>query len=81
MASINRPNKEALTKAIDIFREHMRPFITRCLRRLRAESVSEAVAKTLDDQQVREFRRSLKRAGDLESAIDVNIFPRLVSHY
>ncbi len=81
MGLINRPNKEALTKAIDIFREHMRPFLTRCLQRLPAESTSEAITKTMDDQQAREFERNLERVGDLESAIDVGIFPRLVSHY
>ena len=81
MTSYSRPNKEALTRAIDIFREQMRPFLTRCLRRLHAESLSEAITKALDDQQAREFERNLKRVGDLESAIDVSIFPRLVSYY
>ena len=34
MAAIDRPYKEALTKAIDIYREEMRAFLTRCLRRI-----------------------------------------------
>lgn len=81
MTSYSRPNKEALTRAIDIFREQMRPFLTRCLSRLHAESMSEAITRMLDDQQAREFERNLKRVGDVESAIDVSIFPRLVSYY
>ena len=81
MAIVERPNKEALTKAIDIYREHMRPFVTRCLRRLSDKPASEAIMEALDDHQSREFERNLKKVGDLESAIDVGIFPRLVHKY
>ena len=81
MTIVDWPNKEALTKAIDIFREQMRPFLTRCLRRLPDKPASEAIIEALDDQQAREFERNLKNVGDLESAIDVSIFPRLVYAY
>ena len=34
MATIHRPNKDALTKAVDIYRDAMRAFIIRHLRRV-----------------------------------------------
>ncbi len=75
MAAIDRPYKEALTNAIDIYREEMRAFLTRCLRRIPEQSVSEAIRQVLNDQQLNDFDRSLQKKGDLESAIDVSHFP------
>ena len=81
MAAIDRPYKEALTNAIDIYREEMRAFLTRCLRRIPEQSVSEAIRQVLNDQQINDFDRSLQKKGDLESAIDVGHFPRLVQNF
>ena len=82
MAEISRPNRDALARAIDIFRDVMRPFLIRCLVEAPGVSPTEAVRRTLrHEQQVADFNRNLEQRGDLESALDVNHFPRLVDDY
>ena len=79
MVAISRPNRDALIKAIDIFRDVMRPFLIRSLERAHGLSVEEAIRQSLpNEQQALDFKRNLQQNGDLESAIDVNQFPRLV---
>ena len=41
MQTTNRPNEDALRQAIDIYRDAMRPFIVRQLRRVRGAKVEE----------------------------------------
>ncbi len=82
MVAINRPNRDALTKAIDIFRDVMRPFLIRSLRREHGPNVEEAIRQSLQyEQQIIDFERNLQQGGDLASAVDVNHFPRLVEHH
>ena len=78
MAAIDRPNKDALSRAIDIFRDAMRPFLLRCLRRVRGASVEAVIKRSLSPHQADMFTRSFLRNNDLASAIDVNFFPQLV---
>ena len=82
MVPINRPNRDALVKAIDIYRDEMRPFLIRSLSRAPGPNVEEAIRKSLQfEQQIFEFDRNLQQGGDITSAIDVNHFPRLVEHH
>ena len=78
MVTVDRPNKDALSKAIDIFRDAIRPFVIRNLRRLRGATVEDAVRRSLSPHQADAFGRDLRQAGDLASAIDVNFVPPLV---
>ena len=80
MATINRPNRDALSKSIDIFRDAMRPFLIRCLRRARGASVDVAVRRSLSSHQASTFDQNLKDSNDVASAIDVNSFPPLVQN-
>lgn len=80
MNTINRPNRDALQKALDIYRDTMRPFLVRCLRQVRGTNVQEVISRSLGNRRADEFERVLTRsAGNVESAIDINDFPTLVS--
>ena len=81
MDIVERPNKEALTKAIDIFRDDMRTFLVRSLSDAPARSEQVAIEQALRNGQIDSFARNLSRADDLESAIDVVIFGRLIVCY
>ena len=74
----DRPNKKALSEAVDIFRDAMRPFLVRGLKRVPRSNLEATVRRSLSPRQVDEFDRNLGRHRDLESAIDVNYFPKLV---
>ena len=78
MQTTNRPNRDALMRAIDIYRDAMRPFIIRQLKRVPGASVEELIERGLGGRQMDEFYRRLAEDSDLESAIDLNYFPRVV---
>ena len=77
-ASPTTPNKDALAKAIDVFRTAMRPFATRELRRVPGGRLEAVVAASLNDRRRAEFERAVQRGASVEDAIDVNDFPHLV---
>ena len=80
MNTINRPNRDALQKALDIYRDAMRPFLVRCLRQVRGMNVEDVINRSLGNRRADEFERALTRStGNVESAIDINDFPTLVS--
>ena len=78
MATVERPHKDALSRAIDIYRDVMRPFILRCLRRVRGSTVEEIIRRSLQPDQANTFDQNLRRGSDLASAIDVSNFHHLV---
>ena len=78
MQTTNRPNRDALMQAIDIYRDAMRPFIIRQLKRVQGTSVEELIERGLGDRQADEFYRKLDENNDIESAIDLNYFPRVI---
>ena len=80
MVTTERPNSDALYKAINIYRDAMRPFLLRCLKRVRGTTVEAAVSRSLSLYQSDMFGRTLQQTGNLASAIDVNYFPPLVQH-
>ena len=81
MTTIERPNKDALSRAIDIYRDSMRPFVLRTLRRIPNSNVETIIQRSLHDRQAGSFRDALAAGNDLESALDANYFPVLVSNH
>ena len=70
-----RPNKTALVEALDIYRDAMRPFIVRRLRRVPGKKVEDCIkAVFAGERDMREGRR-------VEESIDINDFPKLVKVY
>ena len=78
MVTTERPNKYALSRAIDIYQDTMRPFLIRCLKRVPGSTVEVAIKNSLPPNQADSFVRELERGKDLASAVDVNFFPPLV---
>ena len=81
MTTIQRPNREALIRVIDIFRDAMRPFLLRHLRQVPGRGVDEAIRQALRDNQVHQFEDNLRKGRSTEESIDVNDFPELVRVY
>lgn len=82
MTTINRPNQDALYKAVNIFRDSMRPFIIRHLRRIRGTTAEDVIRLSLPSNGVEQFERNLRSQGaqgsNLAACIDINDFPHLV---
>lgn len=78
MAEIERPNKDALTRGLDILRDAMRPFLIRCLKRVRGARVEEVIRRSLPPYLAESFEKDIQQKEDLPSAIDVNLFPHLI---
>ena len=81
MTTVSRPNREALDRSLNIFRDAMRPFIVRNLRRVSGTTAEESIRRSLPTRKVAHFEQSLRnQGGDIAASIDVNDFPHLVQH-
>ena len=80
MVATPRPNRDALSRAVDIYRDAMRPFILLSLRKLPGSNVADKIRQSLPDRQAENFRAALDSGADLESTLDVNYFPSLVGN-
>ena len=77
----DRPNKKALDEALDLYRDAMRPFIVRHLKKVRGQTVEECVKTALRDFQVSRFEQNIRDGRAVQSAIDVNDFLPIVHTY
>jgi predicted AAA+ superfamily ATPase len=79
MNTIERPHRDVLNKALDIYRDAMRPFIVNSLRRVRGRTLEEVLYDSLP-RQAHEFQERLgANGGNVEAVIDITHFPALVS--
>ena len=76
-----RPNKKAMGDVLDSYRDAMRPFIVRYLRRVRGGTVEDAIKLALGDRQRSQFEQNLREGRSVEDSIDINDFPQLVNCY
>ena len=76
-----RPNMKAMAAALDIYRDAMRPFIGRCLKRVPGRTVSGCIRAALRDGQYNQFDQNMREGRSSEGAIDINDFPQLVKVY
>ena len=76
-----RPNKKALVDALDIYRDAMRPFIVRCLKRIPGGKVEDHVKAALRDDQHNQFEQNMSEGRSVEESIDVGDFPQVVKGY
>ncbi len=81
MVTTIRPNKDALSSAIDIYRDAMRPFVLHRLRRVPGATVERAISTALGDRRVDEVNQKLRQGYRIEDVIDVNDFPHLVQRH
>lgn len=76
------PNREALRKAHDIYRDVMRPFIVRCLKRVQGEKVEDLIRDSLPYEEEERFEEDLQKHNEnIEAAIDINHFPHIIRKY
>lgn len=78
MTTVQRPNKDALVKGCDIYRDAMRPFLLHVLRRVRGSNLQTTIRYSLPDRQRDFFDASLSRNNDVAGAIDIGMFPYLI---
>ena len=76
-----RPNKKALVDALDIYRDAMRPFIIRCLKRVPGKKVEDHIRAALQDGQHNQFEENIREGRSVEESIDIGDFPQLVRRY
>ena len=82
MTTIQRPNKNDLVDACDIYRDAMRPFLLRALRRVRGSSLLTTIKHALPAHQRNMFDTAMLQNGESEAgALDIGMFPHLVSVY
>ena len=76
-----RPNKKALADALDLYRDSMRPFIVRRLKRVLGRKVDDCIRTALRDGQYQQFVQNLSDGRSVEAAIDINDFPQIVKRH
>ena len=77
---VERPNRAVLNDALDEYRDAMRPFIVRAMRRIKGKHIEDAIYDTLSPKQADEFELRLQNNGNnIEGAIDIGDFPKLIS--
>ena len=82
MTTVSRPNKDALTKALDILRDAMRPFIVRNLRSIPGGRPDERIRSSLERWTPDDYRHNTASGHvDVESLLDINNFPILIRDY
>ena len=80
------PNREALRKAHDIYRDAMRSFIIRCLKKVRGAKIEGLIVDFLDDQRSEQFEQDLQQnnrniEATIEATIDIRDFPHIIKKY
>lgn len=76
-----RPNKQAMIEALDIYRDTMRPFIVRCLKRVPGKKPEECIKNALRDGQYNQFEQNISDGWSIEESIDIGDFPWIVKGY
>ena len=79
---VKRPNKSVLIDALDEYRDAMRPFIVRAMKRIKGKGIKEAIYDSFSRSSRRradEFKKRLRNNGyNVEGAIDIGDFPILI---
>lgn len=73
-----RPYRDALNRAVDIFRDAMRPFIVLHMMEVHGDRVEEAILESLQGRGPNDVKRSLEQGMNIEDSIDVGDFPHIV---
>ncbi len=81
MPTVDRPNKDALIKAVDIFLDSLRPLFIECLHLAPGATVQVVLQQSLKGSSADSLDRNLRRGTDLESTIEVSFFETLAEKY
>jgi len=76
---VKRPNQAVLIEALDEFRDAMRLFIVRIMRRIWGKTIKNAIYESVSSQQASDFKTNLhNNDGSIESALDIRDFPDII---
>lgn len=78
MPVIERPNRDALRKALDIYYDAIRPFIVRILKSVPGQQAEDLIANALRRNADRFWQDLHEYDGDLEAAIDTGDIPEII---
>ncbi len=81
MTLANRPNYQALDDALAIYRDEMRPFIIRNLRRVPGKDVETAIKSALRDASYNQYEANRQSGLSVDDALDIGDFLPLVRAY
>ena len=73
-----RPNRDALNRAVDIFRDAMRPFIVLNMMEAHSDREKEAILESLQGGRRDDVEWSLEQGKSVEDSIDVGDLPHIV---
>ena len=74
----HRPNRQALSDALDTYRDAMRPFVIRRLKRVPGQKVEVSIGSALTDGQYNRFRQNMEAGRSVEESIDITDFPNVI---
>lgn len=75
---VKRPNQNVLREALDDFRDAMRLFIVRGMRRIRWKPIERVIYDSLERNRANQFQTHLRNGGTLKGAIDIGDFPDII---
>ncbi len=81
MSIVERPNQEALSRAINIYLDAVRPFLTRNLNRVSGNTAGIAIKESLPPDKTSSFTRDLPKADNLESAIEASHVEHIIGYH
>ena len=81
MTLANRPNYQALDDALAIYRDEMRPFIIRNLKRVPGKDVETAIKAALRDASYNQYEANRQSGLSVDDALDIGDFLPLVRAY
>ena len=81
MTLTDRPNYQALDDALSIYRDEMRPFIIRNLKRVPGKDVETAVKAALRDANYNQYEANRESGLSVDDALDIGDFLPLVRAY
>jgi len=76
---VKRPNRAVLSEALDEFRDAMRLFIVRGMRRIKGKPIERVICDSLSPNRANQFQTNLRIGNTLGSAIDIGDFPDIIS--
>ena len=80
--TVLRPNRDALDKGLNIYRDAMRPFTLRGLKRVRGMTVEQAIQRALPPNVYALFSTNSRKPGaSLRDALDVSHFPHIIRRF
>ena len=77
----DRHNKDVLRHSFDIYRDGMRPFLVRMLKKVPSLTLEDAIRQSLKGRSLESFEYAISKGDDIEETFDIGEFPELIRHH